>query len=91
MGMVGDFGVAHLAAWGLPVGSGTAWGLAVDTQDPNIVRFQYPAGVQQRVAYIAPQVVLELGTHAELIPRDAFVIRSFAAIEFPAFFEHSRT
>jgi hypothetical protein len=66
---------------------GSAWALAVDAQDPNIILFNYPPSVQQRAAYIAPQVVLELGTHAEFIPRDAFVIRSFAAVEFPAFFD----
>jgi hypothetical protein len=70
------------------LGSGSAaWALTVDAQDPNIIRFQYPVGVQQQAAYIAPQVVLELGTHAEFIPRGAFVIRSFAAIDFPTFFD----
>ena len=64
----------------------TGWDLSIDAHDPNTVRFQYPEGVQQRVAYVAPQVVLELGTHAEFIPRDNFVIRSFAAREFPGSF-----
>jgi hypothetical protein len=39
------------------------------------------------LAYVAPQVVLELGTHAEFIPRDRFTIRSFVAEEFPGLME----
>lgn len=68
------------------LGSPVDWSLAVDNHDPNIVRFFYPKAVGQDVAYIAPQVVLELGTHAEFIPRGDFIIRSFAATEFPDLF-----
>ena len=66
-----------------------SWKLAVDEQDPNIVHFFYPPSVQGQVAYIAPQVMLELGTHAEFIPRGKFVIRAFAAAEFPHLFEQA--
>lgn len=69
------------------LGREASWTLSVDAHDPNIVRFQYPPGIQQRVAYVSPQVILELGTHAEFIPRDAFTIRAFAAAEFPALFD----
>ena len=69
------------------LGSKMAWSLMIDEQDSHIVRFQYPTAVQQRVAYVAPQVVLELGTHAEFVPRGEFAIRAFAATEFPGFFE----
>jgi hypothetical protein len=62
------------------------WNLSVDAQSPDVVRFEYPRAVRQRVAYIVPQVVLELGTHAEFIPRGDFTIRSFAAVEFPHLF-----
>ncbi|MBI4892590.1 MAG: nucleotidyl transferase AbiEii/AbiGii toxin family protein [Acidobacteria bacterium] len=65
------------------LGSGGGWTLKVDEQDPNVVRFLYPSGTRQFVSYMAPQVVLELGTHAEFVPRDRFVIRAFAAEEFP--------
>src|SRR5712691_11336385 len=41
------------------LGGDNGWNLTVDALDPNIVRFQYPEGVRQRVAYVAPQVVLE--------------------------------
>lgn len=60
-----------------------AWSLAVSEQDPNVVRFHYPPASTKSLAYVAPQVVLELGTHAEFVPRNRFVIRSFVAEEFP--------
>ena len=62
------------------------WKLSVDAQGPDVVRFAYPRAVRQHVAYILPQVVLELGTHAEFIPRGDFTIQSFAAVEFPHLF-----
>lgn len=65
------------------------WSLDVDSHDPNIVCFSYPKAVGQKVAYIAPQVVLELGTHAEFVPRGDFIIRSFAATEFPDLFNEA--
>jgi len=57
--------------------------LDVSVQDANVVRFRYPTAVTKGLAYVVPQVVLELGTHAEFVPRDHFTIRSFAAEEFP--------
>jgi hypothetical protein len=60
-----------------------SWSLAVSEQDPNIVQFHYPPASTKSLAYVAPQVVLELGTHAEFVPRDRFLIRSFVAEEFP--------
>jgi hypothetical protein len=69
------------------LGRQETWSLAIDEHDPNVVHFFYPAAVQAAVAYIAPRVTLELGTHAELIPRGEFVIRAFAAAEFPQLFD----
>lgn len=60
------------------------WNLAVSGQDPNIVEFAYPRAISGGLSYITPQVVLELGTHAEFVPHDRFQIRSFVAEEFPA-------
>jgi nucleotidyltransferase AbiEii toxin of type IV toxin-antitoxin system len=60
-----------------------AWSLAVSRLDPNVVEFRYPTAIAENLAYVAPQVVLELGTHAEFVPHDRFTIRSFAAEEFP--------
>ena len=65
------------------LGKTDAWSLDVSEQDRNIVRFRYPAGVATGLAYVAPQVILELGTHAEFVPHGRYSIRSFAAEEFP--------
>lgn len=59
------------------------WGLGGSGQDPNVVRFEYHVGSAKSLAYVVPQVVLELGTHAEFVPRDNFTIRAFVAEEFP--------
>jgi hypothetical protein len=50
-----------------------------------VVRFQYPSAAAT-LDYIKPQVILELGTHAEFVPRDRFTVHAFAAEEFPAVF-----
>lgn len=65
------------------LGASASWSLGVSEHDPNVVRFRYPTATAKSVAYVVPQVVLELGTHAEFVPRDRFTIRSFAAEEFP--------
>jgi len=61
------------------------WAIEVTEKDPNVVRFHYPASAEA-LAYIAPQVVLELGTHAEFVPHGRFTVCSFAAEEFPRLF-----
>jgi hypothetical protein len=65
------------------LGEASAWNVAVSKQDANVVRFQYPAATVQGVSYVTPQVVLELGTHAEFVPRARFTIKPFVAEEFP--------
>jgi hypothetical protein len=65
------------------LGARGPWSLEVSKQDPNIVEFRYPPASTNGLSYITPQVVLELGTHAEFVPRDKFIIRSFVAEEFP--------
>jgi hypothetical protein len=65
------------------LGKNDAWSLDVSEQDPNVVRLRYPAAVATGLAYVAPQVILELGTHAEFVPHGRYSIRSFAAEEFP--------
>ncbi len=65
------------------LGAGDNWSLDVDPQDPNMVRFRYPTGSSKALAYVNPQVVLELGTHAEFVPHGDFTIKSFVAEEFP--------
>jgi hypothetical protein len=58
------------------------WTLFVRPDDPHVVQFRYPRSVHHTLDYLAPQVILELGTHAEFIPRERFFIRSFAATQF---------
>lgn len=65
------------------LGAGGKWSLEVSKRDPNAVEFHYPPATTKSLPYIAPQVVLELGTHAEFVPHDNFTIRSFVAEEFP--------
>jgi hypothetical protein len=65
------------------LGAGGTWSLTVDPQDPNIIRFRYPTASSKALAYVNPQVVLELGTHAEFVPHGDFTIRSFVSEEFP--------
>jgi hypothetical protein len=65
------------------LGTDGSWSLEVSKQDPNIVQFRYPTASAKGLAYVTPQVVLELGTHAEFVPHDRFTIRSFAQEEFP--------
>jgi Nucleotidyl transferase AbiEii toxin, Type IV TA system len=68
------------------LGAGGPWSLEVSKNDPNVVEFHYPPASTNALSYIAPQVVLELGTHAEFAPHDKFSIRSFVAEEFPNLF-----
>lgn len=67
------------------LGADDSWGLDVSRQDPNVVRFWYPTSATT-LPHITPQVILELGTHAEFVPHDRFTARSFAAQEFPQVF-----
>jgi hypothetical protein len=79
----GDFLVALNTRCQEVLGTDDAWSLNVSEQDPNVVQFRYPAAIAKGLAYVTPQVVLELGTHAEFVPHDRFTIRSFSAEEFP--------
>ena len=63
------------------------WDLSIDEQDAHVVRFHYPRSLESIPSYITPQVVLELGTHADFVPRESFLIRSFAAAAFTNLFE----
>ena len=65
------------------LGGAGAWSLDVDPQDANVVRFRYPTDASKTLPYVIPQVVLELGTHAEFVPHDRFTLRSLVAEEFP--------
>jgi hypothetical protein len=65
---------------------GNDWQLQINSNDPNIVEFEYPASIETNLDYIRPQVVLELGTHAEPVPNGNYDITPFAAEHFPKLF-----
>ena len=65
------------------LGKKESWSIDVRKTDANVVEFRYPSAGSKSLNYVAPQVVLELGTHAEFVPHDLFTIRSFAGEEFP--------
>jgi hypothetical protein len=81
--IAGEFLDVLKARCGEILGASNAWSLHVSEQDPNEVQFRYPTAITKNLDYVSPQVVLELGTHAEFVPRDRFTIHSFAAEEFP--------
>jgi hypothetical protein len=62
------------------------WVLKVSDADPNTVEFEYPSALGRRLKYVNPRVVLELGTHAEPIPHEAYPLQPFAAEYFPYVF-----
>jgi hypothetical protein len=69
------------------LGKDDNWSLQVSPIDPNVVQFRYPTASSKALPYVAPQVVLELGTHAEFVPHARFKIRSFVAEVFPNLIE----
>jgi len=81
--IAGEFLDVLKARCGEILGATDAWSLRVSEQDPNVAQFRYPTATTKNLDYVSPQVVLELGTHAEFVPHDRFTIRSFAAEEFP--------
>lgn len=84
--IAGDFIGALRDRIKLVLGTREPWSLDVRAHDPNTVEFQYPAAFTESLDYVTPAVLLELGTHAELIPSDRYRIQSFAAKEFPNVF-----
>ena len=79
----GEFLAALRARCEEVLGPAEGWSLRVGEQTPDKIEFHYPAASTKNLDYVVPQVVLELGTHAEFIPHDRFTIRSFVAEEFP--------
>lgn len=65
---------------------GSGWALSINTNDPNTVEFTYPSALELKLDYIRPGVLLELGTHAEPIPRESVSVRPYAAESFPQLF-----
>ena len=79
--IAGEFLAAFRVRCEEVLGPKGSWRLDVEPQDPNVVRFRYPPASSASLAYVTPQVVLDLGTHAEFVPPDRFAIRSFVAEE----------
>lgn len=73
--------------FGEVLGGDVGWSLEIAADDPNTVRFTYPTAGLDVVDYIRPVILLELGTHAELIPSGEFTVTPFAAEEFRDVFD----
>jgi Nucleotidyl transferase AbiEii toxin, Type IV TA system len=67
------------------------WSLHVDRADPQTLILQYPtclgSGDYGQIGYITPQVKLECGARGDPWPMEKRVIQSYAAEEYPDFFE----
>ena len=63
------------------------WTLDVDPDSPDSLRFFYPRALSLERSYVLDPVVLELGTHAELVPSAEHDIVPYAAEQFPTAFE----
>jgi hypothetical protein len=62
------------------------WQLQINSNDPNVVDFEYPISIEVKLDYIRPRVILELGTHAEAVPNENYDVTPFAAEHFPQLF-----
>lgn len=62
------------------------WQLQINSNDPNIVEFEYPTSIEAKLDYIRPRVILELGTHAEPVPNENYPVTPFSAEHFPQLF-----
>ncbi|UXS43068.1 nucleotidyl transferase AbiEii/AbiGii toxin family protein (plasmid) [Agrobacterium tumefaciens] len=67
------------------------WSLEIDAGDAQTVNFHYPTVLPvadyEGMAYITPRVKLELGARGDPWPTEEKVIRSYAAEDYPDFFE----
>jgi len=67
------------------------WSLEIDADDAQTVNFHYPTVLPvadyEGMAYITPRVKLELGARGDPWPTEEKVIRSYAAQDYPDFFE----
>lgn len=58
-----------------------------DTKDPHVLNLHYPAAFSDE--YLRPEIRLEIGPLASWLPSDDYIIRPYAAEEFPAVFDRS--
>lgn len=66
------------------------WQLQINSNDGNIVEFEYPSSISTGLDYIKPHVILELGTHAEPVPNEYYDIEPYAAKNFPKLFSQPK-
>ena len=59
--------------------------VSIDPKDGEIVNVAYPAAFS--LAYLRPEVRLEIGPLASFAPRDSHMIQAYAAQEFPDLFD----
>lgn len=87
--IAGPFLEALHGRWTEAIRSADSWALVVSEDDPNTIEFMYPSAGVGTVEYVRPRILLELGTHAALVPSGAYTITPFAAEEFPGVFAQS--
>jgi hypothetical protein len=67
------------------------WSLTIDDQDAQSVTFHYPASLgdtdYSNLTYLRPRVKLEFGARGDPWPMERRKIKSYAAEEFPKFFD----
>lgn len=67
------------------------WTLEIDAADPQTVIFHYPTSLTEDdyadMTYVTPRVKLEFGARGDPWPTEERAIQSYAAEEFPDFFE----
>lgn len=59
------------------------WSLAQDTDDPGTLHFAYPKAVAGELAYIRPEVRIELGGRSDDWPVEEREVRAYVAQELP--------
>lgn len=85
--IAGPFMHALKARMTKALGPSSRWSLDVDLKSPNTVVFKYPVAGIMAVPYIRAEILLELGTHAELIPSAEYAITPYAAEQHPQVFK----
>ncbi|MFO0827905.1 MAG: nucleotidyl transferase AbiEii/AbiGii toxin family protein [Phycisphaerales bacterium] len=71
------------------LGRAAGWSATLSARDPNTIEFEYPLSGVTGSDYVRPRILLECGTHAELVPSGRYSIAPFAAEQFPRDFERA--
>ncbi len=84
--IAGPFIEALQDRWTETILDADSWALVMSEDDPNTIEFTYPSAGVGTAAYVRPRILLELGTHAALVPSGTYEVTPFAAAEFPGIF-----